>query len=199
MKAKYSIPPEVEKLLEYRLKYGPVEIDRDEYNKMKQKMLEDERYVLTLLWGNIFDNLLEEILKKTFSQRGKEAIKLVKNLNIMQKAKLVYALKLIDETTLKDIKLIHEIRCKFAHVVRKGFANVGVCKLCGQLSTAKGQKVTANNSYDLYVKAVLKRIKRLALIISKSNTYEIPLMSGIVIKIKPKTKFKRKLKKKPKK
>ncbi|MHC4190752.1 MAG: hypothetical protein ACYTBX_08160 [Planctomycetota bacterium] len=188
MKAKYSIPPAVAELLNYRLKDGPVEIDRDAYDMMKKKMLEDEQYVLMLLWDNSIENLLENILKKTFSQQGREALSLVKSCNIMQKARLVYALELINETTLKDIKLIHDIRNKFAHVVRKGFANAGVCALCGKLSTANGKKATANNSYDIYYKSVLKHIKRLAMIISKSHTHKIPLMSGTVLKIKPKRK-----------
>ena len=160
-----------------------VTVDRDEYDKVKNRLLKNKRYVLTLIWDNEFNKRLREILDETLSQRGQEALSLVKQLNIKKKARLAYVLELINETTAKDIIIINEIRNKFAHIVSKSFANPEVRALCANLSTAKGRNVTSKNSYDIYSKAVLKITKCLGIL-------KIPLPTGGVMKIKSKQKIK---------
>jgi len=165
-----------------------------EYDKITEKMLVQKSYILAILWGQIFKNILDEIIKKTFSQYGNKNLSRVKRLPKRQKAKHLYERGIINEMTYKDIKQIFNIRDRFAHIVRKGFANAEVCSLCGELSTANGQKVNANNSYEIYSKAVMKHLKSLPKKISRSDTYTIPLLSRIVIKIKYNKKSKRKSK-----
>ncbi len=177
----------------------PVSNDRDNCEKLMKNLLKDQQGVSALVFDNALENLLTDIIQKYFS-RYDDHVKTFLNpnrLNITQKARLLYALKLIDETTLKDIKHIHNIRCIFAHSMPKSFANNEVRKECKELSTVtKNQKVTAKNSHDIFFNAVTKNLKHLALKLSKSDTYVVPLMSGMVLKIKPKKKLKRKVKKK---
>jgi len=155
-------------------------------------MLEDEERLSVLWFDFTFEQLLNCILIKTFPRQSKEIRSMVNKFSINQKAKLLYALKLINETTLKDIKLIRDIRNEFFHgMPSKGFTNAKICSLFGKLSTANGQKVTESNSYGIYFKAVLKHVKRLALIISDSQPYKIP-MPGKALIVKPKVKSKRK-------
>ena len=68
MTAKNTRPPEDSKLPEN----APVSIERDEYNKMMEKMLEDEERLSVLWFDFSFEQLLNGILTTTFPRRGKE-------------------------------------------------------------------------------------------------------------------------------
>jgi len=137
-----------------------IRIEYDDYYKMKQEM--DEQRA-TMLWIDfIFGQLLTAILITTFPRRDKRIRSMVNKFSIMQRATLLYALKLIDKTALDDIKLIRDIRNKFAHdIPSKTFAADEICALCGRLSTAKDQKLTAKNSFVIYIRAAMKQYKQL--------------------------------------
>lgn len=184
MKKRYSIPTYAELV-------NPVTIDRNEYNKILVKATENDRLKTVLLSDYSFQVLLDEVIKMYLLRFDKKVKTLLDSngMKIKQKAKLVYALKLISETTLDDICLIRDIRNKFFHGRVKNFDNPKICALCKKLSTSNRQKVTANNSYDIYYKAMVKSIKRLALLCTEVRVQLVP---GKVHKIKPKVKHKRK-------
>ena len=72
--------------------------------------------------------------------------------SLPNKARLIYALGLIDETTSKDLETIHKIRNIFAHNVDLDFESNEVYQLVKKLSIVRDKKkpVTMKNSFELY-------------------------------------------------
>jgi len=118
-----------------------------------QKAVENEEWVNTITWDCVLEFFLEDLLKQTFSQQSKKVAGLF-DCSMIQKAKFAYAIGLIDKTTLGDLKLINDIRNKFAHSIDISFADSKVRNKCKGLSTAKGHTVTASNAYKIYKNAV---------------------------------------------
>ncbi len=136
-----------------------------------RNILDNKRWVRVFTWDGGLDSILEDFLKLTFSRNNKEVKKLF-DCSIVHKARLAYALGLIDKITLDDLKHIHAIRNIFAHAVSASFANDEVLKKCKGLSTCikdrSGGKVnvTTRNSYGFYKAAVDKCVQTLYLGIS---------------------------------
>ena len=129
-----------------------------------QKAVENEEWVKAITLDCWLDSLLEGLLERAFSQQSKKVPGLF-DCNILQKAKFAYALGLINKPTFRDLKVINQIRNTFAHSESMDFANPEVQKKCKGLSTAKGHKVTAKTSYEIY-KAAAKQCHK-NLLISK--------------------------------
>lgn len=138
---------------------GKILIDISKFDKLQKDMKRIE--VLNL--DTVFDQVLRRILCFLCFPRPKD--KIVEQLfnplyngflvSLTNKAKLAYALGLIDQTLRSDLEQIHRIRNKFAHNVEADFANKEVIQLVKKLSTAKGKgkQDIENKSYTLYRKA----------------------------------------------
>lgn len=131
---------------------GKTLIDTD---KLKQ-LEKDNKRVGVLNIDTFFDGILKDIFMIRFSKRDKE-IELFFDPNsggalvsLTNKARLAYALGIIDKTALNDFKYIHKIRNEFAHSVDANFADTEVITFVKKLSTAKGKNVTAKNSYKCF-------------------------------------------------
>ncbi len=130
-----------------------------------QEAIEDKPRVEALNFDALFDQILELILIENFSRKD-ETVKKLFNPNIggplvslTHKARLLYALGIIDKTTLDDFLHLHNIRNRFAHSVDTSFSDSEVCKECQKLSTAKGLKVTTENSFVYYKNSVEKIVE----------------------------------------
>jgi len=139
----------------------------------------------------IFDNFIKELLLSHFSQRDKTVEELFDTnirgplVSLTHKAKLLYALGLIDKIARKDLEYLHRIRNKFAHSVEASFADTEVVKFVRKLSTAKDQTITAKNSYKFYQRALGKCVISL-IETSKQEAYR----QAMLLKAKKKTKGK---------
>jgi DNA-binding MltR family transcriptional regulator len=135
-----------------------VSVDREKW----ERALEDEKRIKVLNYDTLFDTSLKDLLMVHFSQDDKEVGKLFEPtiggplVSLTHKARLAYALGLIDQTLRKDVAQIHSIRNEFAHSGKMDFANDQVVKLVRRLSTAKGKSgpFVVKNSYKLYINAV---------------------------------------------
>ena len=137
----------------------------DELQKHKTQVMAIQRAI-----G--FDKLLRYvILKGIFSQqrRVKEFENFMNGINMIQKARLANLCNLIDDTTLKDLAKIHEIRNKFAHMMEADFTHKEILFHVRRLSIAKDKKVTKRNSYNLYDKATTKCLNY---ILDKIDTFD---------------------------
>jgi len=114
------------------------------------------------------DGLLAQILTQRFSQKDKEVKKLFDPstggplVSLAHKARLAYALGIIDKTAMKDLENIHKIRNEFAHGIETDFANAEVLKYVANLSACQDHKVTARNSYMFYVNTIYTCLKSIA-------------------------------------
>ncbi len=165
MAAKSSKGPNYAELAEYfsGVPAGKTLVDLDELNKL----LEDTKRVQVINWDTMFDHSLKNLLLIHFSRRNKNVQKLFEPSNggplvsLTHKARLAYALGIIDKTFLNDLEHIHKIRNEFAHSIEINFSDTKVLKFVEKLSTAKGHKVTAKNSHTLYKNANNKCLKSL--------------------------------------
>ena len=136
-------------------------IDINEFNKFQKH----DMRINVLDWDTIFDDYFKYILMLRFSKKDKDVKKLFEPsiggplVSLIHKARLAYALKIIDKTALNDFENIHNIRNKFAHNAEMNFDNTEVLKLVKKLSTAKGKKVTAKNSYECFSSVTSKCVK----------------------------------------
>jgi len=86
------------------------------------------------------------------------------------KAKVAYALGLIDEQTKEDLDYIRKIRNKFAHSPKEiSFKDNPIREYCNKLSTAKRNKDKTQRLTSIYKQAVQNNIKR----INKRATTEL--------------------------
>jgi len=149
-----------------------------------EKLFTDEMRVEALNWDTLFNDLLKDLLTIHFVKRDKEVETLLQNINMAKKARLAYALGLIDRTSLNDFVRIKNIRDKFAHKLDANFADTDICKECERLSTAKDQKtVTTKNSYKFYISALKVCLTRGAEALKQEVNRQATLL-----KIKKKTK-----------
>ncbi len=164
MAKKEKKPPSYYELLQKHeaiklLPKGTRLIDDDEFKELQR----DSVRIIALDWDTLFDDGIRVFLQKL--QFTKSEDKIVKKLfdssiggplvSLTNKVRLAYALGLIDKTLESDLEQIHKIRNEFAHKVDIRFDNEAVIQLVKKLSTAKEQKVSANNSFTFY-KAALK-------------------------------------------
>jgi DNA-binding MltR family transcriptional regulator len=116
------------------------------------------------------DYMLGLCLKMTFCRRVNENE--VKKLfdpyangilvSLVQKARIAYALELIDKTTFTDIMHLHRIRNVVAHKGRAKFADPDISKPCMKLSTAtKIKKYNTNKGLLFFCAAHDKCFHRL--------------------------------------
>ena len=161
MKATDELEKELDKLkiISTFMSKLPDSDDVSECKKRIEDLLNDKTHMtIVLAYTELIAMLLERILLRHFSRKDKEVQKLINILNIPQRLRLVYALGLVNKTTLKDINLMIDIRNALFHGLPKTFESVGVCNICKRLSTAKGQKITAKNSFKVYGKTVLVQL-----------------------------------------
>ena len=142
--------------------------------------MEDAERMQVLNRDTMIDSNLKDLLLFQFSQDDEEVEELFHPSrgslsSLTNKARLAYALNLIDKPTLIDLKNIHKIRNIFAHSTDMHFHSGEIIKVVRELSTAKdkGKKkpVTLRNSFDLYTaaskacsttvwRAVVKEVKK---------------------------------------
>lgn len=140
----------------------PKNVDRATLRKLK-----DDRISSIVINHDIgLDFILEVCLKMTFRQDNYSEIKKLFDpysgilVSLIQKARIAYALGLIDKTTFKDITYLHKIRNFFAHRHRVKFTNPDMRKLCMKLSTAaKIKKFSSNKGLEFFVTAQSKCVK----------------------------------------
>ena len=142
---------------------GQTLIGISELNKLQA----DKKRISAIIIDTIFDSFIKELLLSHFSQRDKTVEELFDTnirgplVSLTHKAKLLYALGLIDKIVRKDLEYIHRIRNEFAHSVDINFTNTEVVKSVRKLSAAKDQTITAKNSYKFYQRALGKCVKSL--------------------------------------
>ena len=118
-----------------------------------------------LISDAVFDDLLQSLLEVNFSQKDKDVAKLFDHKNngplcsLTQKARLAYALGLINKTALNDLNRMHIVRNRYAHLQKPSFSDPEIAKACSKLSTTKGHKVTANNYMEFYTMATRKYLE----------------------------------------
>ena len=144
--------------------------------------MEDAERMQVLNMDTMIDLTLKDLLLFQFSREEKEVEELLFHPNkggplstMTNKAKLAYALGLIDKPTLNDLKKIHNIRNVFAHNTDMNFENDEVLQNVRKFSSVKGKgkrkPVTLRNSFDLYTatskacsttvwRAVVKEVKK---------------------------------------
>jgi DNA-binding MltR family transcriptional regulator len=119
-------------------------IDIDKLKKLEK----DKERIGVINWDTAFDQILKEILCVHFSRENKNVTKLFEPaiggplVSLTHKARLLYAMGLIDSEALKDLEHIHKIRNEFAHSVETDFSDAKVLKHMKNLSTSKGHKVS---------------------------------------------------------
>ena len=123
--------------------------------------MEDEKRSTAILQPIGLDLMLKVIILNNFRQRAEDVDKLMKSMNMIQKARLAHILGLISKTVLNDLEQLHEIRNKFAHSFEASFASTKVLGFVRNLSTAKGGVITKKNSYEFYSTALGKCLARL--------------------------------------
>lgn len=122
----------------------------------------DAKRVNVIDRDTIFDDCFKNLLLIHFSVQDKEVNKLFEPsiggplVSLTHKARLGYALGLIDKTDLKDLEQFHNIRNIFAHNTEASFTEHKVIECVKKLSTAKNHEVTTSNSYKLYNRALDK-------------------------------------------
>lgn len=78
------------------------------------------------------------------------------------KAKVAYALGLIDKQTKEDLDYIRKIRNKFAHSVKPiSFQDRPIREYCNKLSTAKRNKDKTQRLTSIYNQAIQENIERI--------------------------------------
>jgi len=149
------------------------------------KLMEDKKRATVIIQDTFLDQTLKELLGDLhFLRQDKEVKKLFEPsiggplVSLTHKARLAYALRLIDKTVLKDLEHIHNIRNKFAHSIKMNFADTEVVKSVGNLSTAKGLKVTVKNSYKIYKDATSKCVLYFIVVFKQEQFRQAALMMG---------------------
>lgn len=136
-------------------------IDISEFDKLKKN---DER-INVLDCDTVFDDFLKYLLMLRFSREGKDVMKLFEPsiggplVSLTHKARLAYALGIIDKTALNDYEYVHKIRNEFAHSTETSFGDTNVINHVQKLSPAKGHKATAKNSFNFFLGAQVKCLK----------------------------------------
>ncbi len=112
------------------------------------------------------DTFLDEILRRRLERYFLHSDKTVEELfnpmglgplgTLIHKANFSYALGLINEDTLKDIKNLHKIRNRFAHLEEPNFTDKKIANACKNLTVAKDCEVTSNNYLFYYREAIKK-------------------------------------------
>ncbi len=132
-----------------------------------EEVLKDKQRATVIMMDAALDLLLAALIGTAFSRKDKEVQSLFAYSNdgplcsLTRKARLAYALSLIDKTTLNDLRNIHIIRNRFAHSIIPDFNDSEIRKAAKKLSTAKNQEVTADNYLDFHHSATQKCIKYL--------------------------------------
>ena len=140
--------------------------------KQWEKAMKNQKRAHAILRPIGLDILLAAIIERNFPQRNEDVQRLVNGINMVQKARLVYILGLINKTVLEDLEQIHEIRNKFAHSFDASFAYTKVLDFVRKLSTAKGQVVTDKNSFEFYDSAGAKCSDHIATVLNKQELQE---------------------------
>ena len=126
---------------------------------MIDRLRNDWKRMGVINMDTIFDSLLKNIFILYFVRHGKAVEKLFDPtiggplVSLTHKARLAYALGMIDETALNDYENIHKIRNEFAHSTGASFTDAKVIRHVQKLSTARGHKATAKNSFEFYEEA----------------------------------------------
>lgn len=146
-------------------------IDKKELQKLKN----DKRRIDVINADVILDGALKNLFCELhFSKKDKQVDKLFEPsiggplVSLTHKARLAYALGLIDKTLLNDLEIIHKIRNEFAHSLEADFAGAKLLEHVKKLSMVNGQKITATNSYKLYQQTVFESITSLGKAINQA-------------------------------
>ncbi len=130
-----------------------------------EKWQEDKKRVEVLFWDIWFDETLKDLIMLHFSRQDKTVKKLFEPsiggplVSLTNKARLAYAMGLIGKTLQDDLEQMHNIRNKFAHHNQIDFTNDELLKSVKELSPAKGNQVTVENSHRIYHDALKSCIK----------------------------------------
>lgn len=152
-------------------------------NKLK-KLKKDEERIGAINWDTTFDQILKEILCIHFSREDKNVTKLFEPsiggplVSLTHKARLLYAMGLIDAEALKDLEDIHKIRNEFAHSIKADFSDTKVLKHIKNLSTSKGHKVKGTDASIYFNSAIAKCIEHIKVALQQEEYRQATLKSG---------------------
>ena len=141
-----------------------VQLTPEEYIEALQE--KDRASVIIMDAG--LDLLLAGLIGTAFSRHDKEVTSLFDHgsggplTSLTRKATLAYALGLIDKFTLSDLKNLHIVRNRFAHLMKPDFNDPDIQKATKKLSTAMKQKVNPDKYLDFYRDAAQKAIQYLS-------------------------------------
>jgi DNA-binding MltR family transcriptional regulator len=128
--------------------------------------MEDAERMQVLNRDTMIDSTLKDLLLLFIFSRDDEEVEELFHPNrgalssLTNKARLAYALNLIDKQTLKDLRNIHNIRNKFAHSTDMDFDNDEVLQLVGKLSTATDKDNNSFEPYSAAYKSCSKAVRR---------------------------------------
>ncbi len=122
--------------------------------ELDESMRNHERS-MAIIMDSVLNSTVKMILMQNFKNKGKEVKQLFDpNQNgplssLTSKARLAYALNLIEVNIFKDLKYIHMIRNRCAHDVFLTFGENKILDLVGKLSIVpNGKTITKQNSFD---------------------------------------------------
>lgn len=143
------------------VKLEAIHLDPKEY----KQVLEEKDRVTVIMMDAGLDLLLAALVGTAFSRKDKEVHRLFDYsydgplCSLTHKARLAYALGLIDKTTFNDLKQIHIIRNRFAHEIKPDFNDSEIRKAAKKLSTAKDKKVNSDNYLEFHKSSTQKCIE----------------------------------------
>jgi len=125
-----------------------------------QKAVEDETRRRIIVIDTLLEDTLDRLIAQHLQRKDEvlEALTGDNGIRFTDKARLVYLLNLVDKVTMQDLLCLHNIRNRFAHVVKPDFSDGELVKHIQKLSTVGGTKnnVTEDNYMSFYDKAVGK-------------------------------------------
>lgn len=116
---------------------------------------------MAIVMDSALNLMLEQLLLQNFTNKDrgvKEFFNIKTNgplVSLTSKARLAYALNIIDSKIFSDLKIIRDIRNRCAHDCYVSFGDTKICNFIGKLSIIpNGKTVTENNSYEFFMEAI---------------------------------------------
>jgi len=138
---------------------GKTLIDISKLNELQA----DTKRISAITIDTIFDNYIKKLLLSHFSQRDKAVEELFDTnirgplVSLTHKAKLLYALGLIDKIARKDLEYIHRIRNKFAHSVDENIRAIDLSEVI-DLVVALSARFTLMHNVKIELNPTLEQV-----------------------------------------
>jgi hypothetical protein len=119
---------------------------------------QDKTRTEVIVFDAMANDLLSHLVDYELSPKDGELDCLLQAMQLNNRARLAYVLDLIDKRTMQDLRHIHNIRNKWAHVAKPTFSDEEMKKDVLRLSTvgAKKQTVTEGNYMDFCRDAMIR-------------------------------------------